>query len=356
MIKRNILWIIITITAAVIHLLFFCFTAFADTFNSTVSAFFRMMLSKITNIFPFSIAEILVFLSVPIAVLIAFIAITKKKTFSHKMLFVIGCVLKTVSVIYIIFVVTFASGYGTTTLDAKLSLEKNSISKEDLYDTTLKVITKTNEAAESIEFCDGSSSEMPFTTSELSAKLCRTYDKVYREYDLGPTFDSKAKPLIISPIMTYTHIAGVYAFFTGEANINTNYPDFVTVYSAAHELAHQRGIAREDEANFIAYLICIENSDPYIRYCGYLNMFNYLADALYQADKDLYFSATSNLSENVILELKAYSDFFDRYRENKVSEISDAVNDTYLKSQGTTGTVSYSMVTELAVAYHKSKK
>ena len=356
MIKRNKIWIIITITAAVLHLLFFCFTPFADGFNDTLSAFFRMTLAGITGIFPFSVAEILIFLSVPIAVLIAFIAITKKKTLSDKLVFVIGCVLKILGTVYIIFVLTFAPGYGTATLDSKLQLNKENFTKEDLYETMLHVVNMTNEAAKDIEFVEEKSSMMPFAISELSNKLCDSYNKVYEKYDLGPTFNSTAKPLIISPVMTYTHIAGVYSFFTGEANINTNYPDFVTVYSASHELAHQRGIAREDEANFIAYLVCINNEDPYIRYSGYLNMFNYLADALYQADPELYSLAVSSLDKNVILELKAYSDFFDMYRDSKVSEISDAVNDTYLKSQGTSGTVSYSMVTELAVAYHKNEK
>ena len=55
--------------------------------------------------------------------------------------------------------------------------------------------------------------------------------------------------------MTYTHISGIYTFYTGESNININYPDFVVASSATHEMAHQRGVARENEANFVSFVV-----------------------------------------------------------------------------------------------------
>jgi hypothetical protein len=55
-------------------------------------------------------------------------------------------------------------------------------------------------------------------------------------------------------------------------------------------------------------------------------------------------------------ELIAYSEFFDRYRETVVSEVSGAINDTYLKLQGTEGSKSYGRVVDLAVAWYKSLK
>ena len=38
----------------------------------------------------------------------------------------------------------------------------------------------------------------------------------------------------------------------------------------AHHKAHQRGYAKEDEANFVGYVICINSTDPPVRYSGYL--------------------------------------------------------------------------------------
>ena len=168
-------------------------------------------------------------------------------------------------------------------------------------------------------------------------------------------FSSKVKPVILSEAMSYAHTTGIYTFFTGEANINVNFPDYTIPYTAAHELAHQRGIAREDEANLIAFLVSIESDDDYILYCAYLNMYEYIASALYKADKDLYKQAVSTLSADVRRELVAYNNFFKKYQESTASKVSNKVNDVYLKAQGTVGKKSYGMVVDLAVAYFKSE-
>ena len=120
----------------------------------------------------------------------------------------------------------------------------------------------------------------------------------------------------------------------------------------AHEMAHQRGIAREDEANFVAFLVCLESEDSYIRYSAYLNLFDYLSSSLYRADKEAYKEVYLSLPENIIAEKAAYSRFYEKYKDNVFSDISDSVNNSYLVSQGqTSGTASYGLVTELAVAY-----
>jgi hypothetical protein len=148
----------------------------------------------------------------------------------------------------------------------------------------------------------------------------------------------------------------VYSFFTGEANINVAFPDYTMPYTAAHELSHQRGIAREDEANFMAFLVCIESDDAYIRYSGYLNLYDYVVSALYKADRDLCYKALGAIPPQVRMERSAYSEFFKKYTESTASKVSGVVNDTSLKLQGTQGTKSYGMVVDLAVAYYKSGK
>ena len=75
----------------------------------------------------------------------------------------------------------------------------------------------------------------------------------------------------------------------------------------------------------------------------------------YKADPDLYYEVQTSLDTKVRYEMKAYSEFFDKYRDSVASEISGVVNDTYLTIQGTPGTASYGMVVDLAVAYYKAK-
>ena len=104
----------------------------------------------------------------------------------------------------------------------------------------------------------------------------------------------------------------------------------------------------------IAFLVCMESDDAYIRYCAYLNMYEYVANALYRADSTLYAKARNTLQADVRSEMAAYSSFFAKYQNSKASSVSGAVNDTFLKFQGTEGTASYGMVVDLTVAYYKN--
>ncbi len=124
------------------------------------------------------------------------------------------------------------------------------------------------------------------------------------------------------------------------------------ISSAAHEMSHQRGVAREDEANFVSFLVCTSSDDPYIRYSGYLDMFTEVRDKLYSADHDMYTALMNKVPTKIRGELNSYSLFFDKYRENVAATISDKVNDTYITSHGQeAGIKSYGLVVDLLCAY-----
>ena len=211
-----------------------------------------------------------------------------------------------------------------------------------------------NSMVDEISYLEDGFSEMPYTVSQMNGKLIEAYEKVCEKYGFIQSLHSRVKPVMLSEAMSYTHITGVYTYFTGEANLNVNFPDYTLPYTAAHELAHQRGIAREDEANFIAFLVCNESDDPYIRYSGYLNLYEYVASAL-RSNTEAYKRVRASLDSNITGEMRAYSAFFDKYRHSTAGKVSETVNNTYLQVQGTVGTKSYGMVVDLAVAYFLSE-
>lgn len=351
--------------ALVLFILFFCCIplqiafrlspAFADFYNRYIGGALRILMAKVTGWIPFSLAEaLLYFIPVPVVLFCIrlFRSIRGETRYFVRRIFGLLSILAATNTI---FVLNFAAGYHGTPLAEKLQLEDRAVTAQELYDTITIVIDHVNETAEKVTFLPDGSSAMPWNVFTLSDVLCDAYRPLYEAYPFLTPMDSSIKPIVISPLMTYTHISGVYSFYTGEANLNTNYPDYVCTYSAAHELAHQRGIAKEDEAGFIAFLVCTESQDPYLQYSGYLSMYSYLSSALYQADPDLHRQAASTLGDAAKGELAAYSVFFEKYRDNAASKVSDTVNDAYLQSQGTAGSVSYGMVVDLAVSYYLDK-
>jgi len=338
--------------SGIVHLVASDNRAFADFFNTSVSPYFRALLAHLTGWLPFSLAESLI-MCIPL-ILIVLIGVCVRVAQGTKYTFFryITSLLAAAAVFYMLFVWTFAAGYNNTTLDLKLGIERRDVTADELYGAAEYMLDRCDEVLDEITFVYGAESVMPYTLEEMVQKLNVAYGRVAEKYDFIPSLDVPVKFIMLSEPMSYTHITGVYTCFSGEANLNINFPEYSLPYTAAHEMSHQRGIARENEANFMAFLVCIESGDPYIRYSGYVNMYEYLANALYSADPERYYELLATVDRRVRGEMRAYSAFFDKYRESVASDVSGAVNDTYLKIQGqTAGTKSYGLVVDLAVAW-----
>ena len=337
-----------------IFYIFICTSqAFADFFNTTVGAFFRFILAKLTGFLPFSVAEFsIILMPIPLVLIIRYFAKHRCKTPKQTLVSLV-CILSAASLFLSGFVLTFAAGYRGATLDKKLSIERSKLSATELDNATAYVIEQITELSSEVEFGSDGFSVMPYDLKEMNKKLLEAYDSFCADHQFLSNFKSNLKPVMLSEVMSYAHITGVYTFFTGESNLNVNFPDYTIPFTAAHELAHQRGIAREDEANMIAFLVCLESDDLYIRYCAYVNMFEYLISALSRADKNLARAQWKMLPTEVYQEQIAYSKFFKKYEQSVTSQVSGAVNDAYLKGQGTEGQKSYGMVVDLTVAFFK---
>ena len=329
---------IFTALSAVLYLVAHKSPVFADWFNRYISAAVRATTAHLTGWIPFSLAEtLLLFLPVIIASLVIYAVRFRCDTWRTVFVYV-GEILALVGVLLSLFIWSFGIAYRCSTLDKKLHMNRQDVSVEELEKTARILLDKVNELAPEVPFRNQDFSVMPYSIEEMNDKLLDAYRTVSKDLRFLQSMDTRLKPVINSELMSHAHITGVYTYFTGEANLNMVFPDYTIPYTAAHELAHQRGIAREDEANFIAFLVCIASDDPYIQYSGYLNMFEYVISALNGADSARYQAIFAELEYEVRMEEVA----------------SNAVNDTYLKLQGTPGAQSYGMVVDLAVAYYKS--
>ncbi|MCI8331229.1 MAG: DUF3810 domain-containing protein [Clostridiales bacterium] len=346
----------LAVVAAGLHVSFYCSSVFADFFNMSVGAFCRGTLAKLTGVLPFSLAETVV-VSMPVlaGLLIFYCVRTIRKESSKKGTRLIFILLSVLCLLYSLFVFVFASAYRGASLDQKLGYEQKTVSKEDLYETALYFNQCAKEQLAEVTFAFGGASDLPYSHQEMIQKLNDAYAKISDQYSFVSKLNSPVKLIALSEPMTYTHISGVYTFYTGEANLNINFPDYTLPYTAAHEMSHQRGIAAENEANFMAFLVCEASEDAYIRYSGFINMYEYLMNALYTADKTLYNEIWQQTDSRIQYELKAYSDFYSQYSKSTASVVTNAVNDAYLKTQGqSAGTKSYGMVVDLAVSYVKN--
>ena len=269
--------------SAIVYLVAVLDQDFADFVCEKVGAVVRYALAIPTNILPFSLGEVLLIATIPLLVAAVVYAYRNCCSSWKSVWAFAGKILSVALVILILFVWTLGTGYHGTTLDRRLGLDKKEVSEDDLYELSVVLTEQVNRLTSEISYAADGFSEMPYSLDEMNGLLLDAYDRLSESYDFLPRMYSRVKPVMLSELMSYTHITGVYSFFTGEANLNVAFPDYTLPYTAAHELAHQRGIAREDEANFVAFLACVSSDDLYIQYSGYLNMLEYVTNAYARA-------------------------------------------------------------------------
>lgn len=326
---------------------------FANVSNSVLCAPIRAILAFVTSVLPFSLAELLLYLLLPLAILFTVLAVRRFGDTWRDVLIFALVIVSLVSLLFSVFVFTLGVGHRTESLDKRLEIAPVSVDRETLTRTAGALALEINALANEVTYGEDGFSVMPYNLRQMNDNILVAYASLSNTYPFVQRMNSRVKPVLASRLMSFTHITGVYSFYTGEANLNTYFPDYTLPFTAAHELAHQRGIARENEANFMAFLVLNDADDAYLRYAAKLNLFEYVTNALYATDAAACREVMQSLDGRVIGELRAYATFFEEFENSAAADVSDTVNDAYLKLNGSeAGSASYGLVVELAVAYY----
>lgn len=205
--------------------------------------------------------------------------------------------------------------------------------------------------------------------SDMGDKAREAMKQLGGSYDQLDGYYPRPKALLSSDFMCQQYMCGYYFPFSMEANYNDvmylpNIPA-----TMCHELAHLRGYIYEDEANFIAYLACVESDDAFFQYSGYLSVLVYLYNDLYrarQADPESYARAAEAVHPIAVTEQVWEDSTFVTDEEweringkalidtEVVDQAADVFIDTNLKVNGVSdGSISYSRVVRLLLQYYK---
>ena len=166
----------------------------------------------------------------------------------------------------------------------------------------------------------------------------------------------KAKPSIFGYWMQHLAIQGYYNPFTGEAQVNRFLPPFMLPFVICHEMAHQAGIAAEDDANLLAYAVgTAPINDSLFRYSSYLNLWLYTHARLRQKDSSLAKTLRAQLNPLNISHLDTLKAIRRRY-DSDVAEYSGALYDGYLRlHHQKDGIESYNRVAVSAWAWEQQR-
>ncbi|MGN1339218.1 MAG: DUF3810 domain-containing protein [Oscillospiraceae bacterium] len=352
------LWIFIPLVLAA--LMYFLLPMFPEFTEYVVSRglfrVFTVPVGFITSLLPISLTELLVILAVPavVALIALFIVRMKKSSIKKKTALKAGRFLAgSLSFALFIYMTAHGANFYRLSMEQLMGLDTSPRSTEFLLAVCKDLAA--HAAAERELLAEDENGCVQFT-EDIYTELTRTgsgYDALTEEYPFLWTSVSRQKPVMLSYYWSYTGIVGMYFPFFAECNVNIEQPDFAIPFTASHESAHSRGIAQENECNFLAFLSCISSEYPEFRYSGYMEAFKHCSNSLYSADRDLWQETYACTTEGMRRDFTAENEYIHAF-EGEVKQVSSSVNDGFIKAQGVSdGTRSYSRVTDLILAWYE---
>ena len=269
------------------------------------------------------------------------------------------------SVVLLLSILAFMAVFGwmlnhyAPELSEELSLDVREYSFDELYETTEHYLNEASWYALLMKRDEeGHLVENDFY--EMAEIAGASYEKLCEEYPVFEGTTVRVKKLsLIGEYLMYNGIIGMYMPITAESGVPASVPGAVLGFTMAHEAGHRLGLAGEEEANFAAYLACMSSEDPRMNYSGSYNAFSYCFSVLYRIDPEkalaLYESHDDEGARALKLDRKDTSETYRRY-ESPLKEVSDQINDTYLKTfSEENGIQSYGQVVDYLIAWHLKK-
>ena len=334
-------------------------TLIENFYSSFVYKIIASILSVITGFLPFSLAELVIVSFAVFTLLYISKTIFKLYRSKNKRLYIIKTfilnILAASGLIYFSFQLLWGFNYQRLTLDKIFELNVRTSSSNELALLCTSLVNSSNTLRENINENQYGVMQLPYNKKYILKTAHLGYDKASLQYTALEGNYGRPKAILLSNPMCYTGITGFYFPFTSEANINMTQPDSFLPFTTTHEMAHQIGFAKEDEANYLAYVACINHPDINFQYSGTLAALSYSFNALSKSDSQKYKELILTCSTGVINDLKYNQDFWQRY-SGPMDKIGNKINDTYLKSQNQkSGTKSYGAMVDLLLANYRKK-
>ncbi len=244
------------------------------------------------------------------------------------------------------FYLLWGFNYWCPGMRARLSLEKERISIEELQGELM--------------LCAASLKKDYSVDFNLPNNLEDIVRQEQKEFLKSNGFETPGKPrirkLLPKGILLRISTAGVYFPFVIEGHIDKGLHPIQWPATMSHEMGHAYGITDEGECNFLAYQSCIRSAHPEIRYSANIMYLRYLLSALRKETAIDYKDLLSSIDDAVLQDIRnieqnnnQYPDILPKYR--------DIIYDGYLKTQGVkSGIKSYATLIQLNVDFKRSKQ
>lgn len=330
----------------------------AEFYSTEIYPLFAEGIGLITGFVPFSLGEIIFISGILFLTAYTIFATANSirlRTFKYIKSYLLNMAVF-ISCIYFLFVLLCGLNYYRYEFTYYSGLEIKESSSEELKELCEDLVNRANELKSRLN-TDENGIAVLYDSKiyDTAVKAQLSFDKLSTKYEILKGKYPRPKPVFFSAAMSQTQITGVFFPFTMESNVNVDIPKYEIPAVMCHELVHLRGFMREDEANFLSYMSCINSGYDDFAYSGVMLALAYSMNALYSEDYEAFVKLNSSFSEEVLKDLR-YADNYWKQFETKIAEISSNVNDTYLKANNQRdGVKSYGRMVDLLLAEQRHR-
>lgn len=324
----------------------------AQWYSEHIYPWIVSLIGRFFGIFPFSVAEFLLYagilLLVGSLVRIIYRLIKKKADKKEGLRYLrrLGIIALILAALYM---TNCGINYHRNSFAESIGLKADTYTVDELKGVCMELTERVNTYAGQVERdADG---VMVLSGNEREEAVA-AMERLGEKWDVLAGYYSKPKPLAFSAFLSVQNLTGIYSPFTVEANYNQDMTPYNIPFTACHELSHLRGFMQEEEANFIAWLACKDAPETELQYSGSMLAWIHCMNVLYEEDRAAWSEIREILSEEADVDLRENSKFWDKW-DGAVAEVSEQINDNYLKANGQKdGVQSYGRMADLVVAYY----
>lgn len=286
----------------------------------------------ISSIFPFALGDFLYLILVCYAlysIVVAIRKLGKKREYfggkSNKPLLIQP--INFILILYIAFKLLWGLNYSRPGISERLGISNKKYSTQDLVLLGDFLVQKVNVLEDTMR---RSGKRRSFSIKELESKAKQSYDQLAVKNPFFRYRSPAVKPVLNSWLISKIGIEGYYCPPSGEANVNMRIPAMVLPFVTCHEISHQLGIAREDEANLIGYLVSINSPDLNFQYAGYYDILRSVLFEIRIKSPDDFAVLYKKINTGTLADFKKEQEFWTKYNGDMSAYMNTAL-DSFLK-------------------------
>ena len=313
--------------------------AVAEWWTTHIQAGWERAIGALTDWLPFSVLELFIVLGV-IAGVYLFVRLFVDLCTAKFRRILIGVLSLCVGGAYILNLYTLSMGFGYYRAPMPIPQAGKDYTEAQARAAVEYFLQDYNTLADTLDRDGNGCVKCPYTFSELADLLIKEFARLDDGY--FAEYTPRIKPVVNSWFLSDTLTTGVTFLPFGEATVNIDAPPSTVTLTAAHELAHAKGVQREGDADLLARYILLSSADGYLRYCGYYGAFdNLLETMLLFGNYSAYNELGVSISKRVSAERRYAIDYWNS-QPDIVGRIAQFFNNIYLQSNGApNGTGSY---------------